>query len=92
MSVKAPDPATVMKTVLKLALVSLLVGVVLSWLEIRPQDIFDNFGETVAAVFDKATELLEWSAEYIVLGAVIVVPLWLIVTVVNALSGRRRKD
>lgn len=92
MTMKAPDPATVLKTVLKLAALSLLVGLTLSWLDITPEDIFANFGETILAIFRKAEELVEWGAGYIVIGAVIVVPLWLIITLVNALSGRKRRD
>ena len=91
MAIETPDPATVMKTLLKLVIVSLIVGVALSWLEITPEDIFANFGETVLSIFNKATELVEWSARYIVIGAVIVVPLWLIIALVNALSGRKKR-
>jgi Na+-driven multidrug efflux pump len=92
MAMQAPDPATVLKTILKLALVSLLVGMALSFLEITPEDIFANFGDTILAIFHKAEQLVEWSAGYIVIGAVIVVPLWLIVTLVNVLSGRKKRD
>lgn len=90
MAMQAPTPADVLKTILKLAAVSLLVGVVLHWLDITPEDIFANFGDTVLAIFTKAREVVEWGAGYILIGAVIVVPLWLIVTLVNALSGRRK--
>lgn len=92
MAIQAPTPSDVLKTVLKLALASLVVGLVLRWLDITPEDIFANFGDTILAIFTKATEFVEWGAGYIVIGAVIVVPLWLIVTLVNAMSGRRRRD
>lgn len=92
MSFQAPDPKTVLSTILKLAVVSLIVGLLLSWLDITPEDIFANFGDTVLAIFNKAEDLVEWGAGYIVIGAVIVVPIWLVIAVVNALSGRNRKS
>ena len=84
------DPGTVLKTVLKLAVVSLAIGFALDLLGITPEDIFANFGDTILAIFRKAEDLVEWSAGYIVTGALIVVPIWLIVRLVDVLSGRRR--
>ena len=72
----------------KLLLVSLVVGALLMWLEIRPADLFHgvlNFIKRIYALgFGAVRELLD----YIVAGAVIVVPAWLILRLLNA-GGRK---
>ena len=86
-----PDINAIAKTILKLVLVSFVVGWVFAQFDIDPREIFQNFGATVAAIFDKATAIVEWSAGYIVIGAVVVLPIWGIAALLNAL-GKRKKS
>jgi len=79
------------KTILKLALVSLLVGLVMTFFDIKPQDILENFGESVAKVYATLTSWLRWMVPYILLGATIVVPIWAILAVLR-LGGRKKTD
>lgn len=92
MALEKPDPATVAKTIVKLVALSLLVGWAITFFEITPEDIFRDFGKTLRAIYDAAKGAIEWSAGYIVIGAVVVIPIWLILTVINAFSGKRRRD
>ncbi len=86
------DLSKVMATLLKLAVISFVVGWLLVQFDITPETIFDNFGETVRKIYDFARGAIEWSAGYIVIGAVIVIPIWLISVVLSMLKGRRRSE
>lgn len=85
------DATRVFSTIFKLAVICFVVGWVLVQFDITPEAIFDNFGDTVLKVYETARDALEWSAGYIVIGAVIVVPIWLISILFGALKTRGRK-
>lgn len=76
-------------TILKLLIASLLVGLVMSWFDITPRSLIENFGDTVVRMFGKVVTFFGWAFEYILLGAVIVVPIWLIVFAIDRAKGRR---
>jgi len=65
-------------TIVKLALLSLIVGLVLRAIGFTPRALIEHFGETVQGIFTFVVSTVEWAVPYILLGAVIVVPLWLI--------------
>ncbi len=86
------DLSKVMATLLKLAVISFVVGWLLVQFDVTPEAIFDNFGVTVRKIYDFARGAIEWSAGYIVIGAVIVIPIWLISLILGMLKGRRRSE
>jgi hypothetical protein len=71
----------------KLLFVSLVVGALLMWLDIRPADIFrgvqDFLNRIYALGFGAVRELLN----YVIAGAAIVVPAWFILRLLNV-GGR----
>lgn len=78
--------------ILKLLIASLLVGLALDFFEISPTDIIHDIPETVVNIFNTAVELFTWSGKYILLGAIIVVPLWILMnlpTLKNLFRGKR---
>ncbi|MDV7338805.1 DUF6460 domain-containing protein [Terasakiella sp. A23] len=79
------------RTILRLIFISLLVGVIMSFFDITPQSILENFGETVSKVYGVATGWLRWMVPYILLGATIVVPVWAVLALLK-MGGRKRKD
>jgi len=81
-------PQNVIGTVLKILLASLVLGFILKFLEISPKDLLLNFGETVQKAFAWAGDFVAGSIEYVLVGAVIVVPIWLIVFVFGKLKGK----
>lgn len=85
------DPGAVFSTILKLAVISFVVGFVLVQLDVTPEDIFDNFGQTLRNIYEMVKGAIEWSAGYIVIGAVLVVPIWGIAALLGAMK-RRRSD
>jgi hypothetical protein len=79
--------SSTVSTVLQLVVWSVVVGVVLSALGITPFNLFDRLGIIVRRISDLGFGAFHWAFQYFLLGAVIVVPVWLIMTV---LRGRNR--
>lgn len=68
----------VTSTIIKIVVASLVVGMMLTLFDIQPQDLMRNLGDTVVDIFNIVVDLVEWSVQYILIGAVVVVPIWLI--------------
>jgi hypothetical protein len=63
---------------LKLILLSVVVGVILSALNLNPRDIFHSIVELIQHIWQMGWSAVDWAWRYFLLGAVIVVPIWLI--------------
>ena len=68
---------------LKLVVVSLLVGVLLMWLNIRPLDVFRILSDLGERLWALGLDGLREFGTYIVAGGAIVVPLWLLSRVLS---------
>jgi hypothetical protein len=77
------NPALVL---IRLAILSLVVGVVLAALGFSPFDILDSLRRLAARIYDMGFAAIEKSFRYFLLGAVIVFPVWLIVRVFKLLG------
>jgi hypothetical protein len=72
----------------RLILVSILVGVILSALGLDPFDIVRSVERLIRNVWNMGFDAVRWLWRYFLLGAVIVIPIWFIVRLVNAPRGR----
>jgi hypothetical protein len=79
-------------TILRLVLLSIVVGIVLSALNIRPQDLFLHLRRLVDFLYSLGFGAVEWAFQYFLLGAVIVVPIWLISRLVAQLGQRGDRE
>jgi hypothetical protein len=73
---------------LRLLFVSLIVGAFLMWLDIRPWDIFRGLKQLVDRIWDLGFDAIREIADYIVAGAAIVVPVWLVLRLMNMRGAR----
>jgi hypothetical protein len=73
---------------LRLLFVSLIVGAFLMWLDIRPWDIFRGLKQLVDRIWDLGFDAIREIADYIVAGAAIVVPVWLVLRLMNMRDAR----
>jgi hypothetical protein len=80
---------SILSTVFKLFIASLLVGLVMHWFGITPRSLVVDFGATVQRLFATLASFVGWAAEYVLYGACIVVPIWLIVFLLDRAKGRR---
>ena len=81
-------PKHMSRTLLRLALACLLVGLVLNVLGVSPQELLGRLGGTVFGIFETVVRLITWTVPYILIGAVVVVPIWLILLVWRKVRGR----
>lgn len=73
---------------LRLLFVSLIVGALLMWLDIRPSDIFHGLVQFINGIWARGFDAIREIADYIIAGAVIVIPIWLVLRLMNMRSGR----
>jgi hypothetical protein len=85
MSHDARSPTTA-ATITQLVIWSIVVGVILSALGITPFNIVDRIGLILRNIYDLGFGAVHWAVQYLLLGAIIVVPIWLIS---RLLRGRR---
>ncbi len=68
---------------IKLILVSFVVGALLMWLRITPADVFAEISALVGRLYNLGFQSLRDFGTYIVAGAVIVVPVWLVIRLLS---------
>ncbi|WP_439544198.1 DUF6460 domain-containing protein [Hyphomicrobium sp.] len=69
---------------LRLALISIVVGIVMKALGIDLSNFFQRINELLHNIYDLGFGAVEWVLEYMLLGALVVVPIWLIARVTSA--------
>lgn len=72
----------------RLLFVSAIVGAVLMWLRIRPIDIILNIEDLVHRLWGLGFDAIREIADYILAGAIIVVPIWLVMRLLNVRNFR----
>jgi hypothetical protein len=76
-------------TIIRLVLLSIVVGVVLSALQIRPTEIFSYIKRLIDWVYSLGFGAIEWAFQYFLVGALIVVPIWLISRLFSKFNASR---
>jgi len=72
----------------KLVLLSVLIGVVLSALGLDPWNIVQSLDRLIRHIWNMGFDAVRWLWRYFLLGAVLVIPIWLIMRLVRAPRGR----
>jgi hypothetical protein len=80
---------SVLGVVIRLVILSIVVGVILSALGITPQNIFFQFNILLRRIYDLGFGAIESVIGYLILGAMVVVPVWFIARLVKSV---RRPD
>ncbi len=68
----------------RIILLSILVGVILSAIGLDPRDIWRSLERLVRSIWDMGWDAVVWVWRYFLLGAVIVVPIWILVRLAKA--------
>jgi hypothetical protein len=76
-----------LSVIVRLAVISLLVGVLLSWLDIRPYEIVDWITGLFEWAWYSVFGSLNRAVDYFLLGAVIVVPIFLLSRLMKSSRG-----
>ncbi len=67
-------------TIVKILVASLAVGWLLSFFDIHPRDLLSLLGATTEELMEVMASLAQWAFQYIVIGAVVVVPIWAVMS------------
>ena len=73
--------------VVTLVVLSIVVGIVLSALGITFDNLFWRLEVFVKRIYDMGWDAVEWAVQYFLLGAIIVVPIWVIARLVGGGGG-----
>ncbi len=74
--------------VLRLAIISIVVGIVLQALDLNPLDLVENLRALVRYISETGLDALEWLAVRLAIGAVIVVPIWAAIQLIRLVFRR----
>ena len=69
---------TPIRTIIKLAVISFVVGVILSVLNITPFEVWDSIKRFVVNLYELGFDALSRIAVYFIYGALVVVPIFLV--------------
>ncbi len=76
-------------TVIKLVIACFVVGLLLVWLDLDPKDVLLQGWRWVRSLAEWTVAHLGSAMSYILLGAVVVLPVWLVFYLLRALRSRR---
>jgi hypothetical protein len=74
-----------LSVIIKLIFLSLIVGAIMAFLGLTPRSLFQAIGTFISSILNLGTDAVREVAEWLVAGALIVIPVWLLLR----LFGRR---
>ena len=80
----------IIPTIFRLALLSFVVGLILWTFGVDPVNLWREFGATIQQAWQLVFDALDWAWKYAVIGAIVVLPVWVIYRVMMAFT--RAKD
>jgi Family of unknown function (DUF6460) len=72
------------KVLIRLALMSLVVGALLLWLDIKPLQIVEAAQRFAMRIYGMGFDALREAGQYIYAGAIIVVPIWFLLRLLGS--------
>ena len=79
------SPAMVL---LRLAVISLIVGIVLAALNLDALELFQHLRLLALRVYNLGWDAIEWVMQYFLLGAVIVFPVWAVTRLIKTMGNK----
>jgi Family of unknown function (DUF6460) len=77
-----------LSVIFRLILLSILIGVILQVLGLDPWNIIESLRGLVLRIWDMGFDAVRWLWRYLLLGGVVVVPIWLVVRFMRAAKGQ----
>jgi hypothetical protein len=74
--------------IVKLVLMSIVVGIVLSALGLTPAELFHRLDIILRRIYELGFGWVDWLFRYFLVGAVIVIPIWLIARFIASMRKR----
>jgi Family of unknown function (DUF6460) len=76
-----------LSVIFRLVLLSVLIGVILEVLGLDPWNIIESIKLMMQRIWEMGFDAVRWLWRYLLLGAAVVVPIWLILRLVRAAKG-----
>jgi hypothetical protein len=86
---ESPMPKISGSTIIKLLIASLIVGFALTFFNLDPRDVLTHMLRWAKSLAEWSVDVFGSAVSYILLGAVIVLPIWLVFYLLRALRGRK---
>jgi hypothetical protein len=80
----------VVPTLMKLLLLSFFVGLTFAAFGIDPINLWTNFWDTVREAWYHVGDFISWGVKYAILGAIVVLPLWIVYRLLKAISAPKK--
>jgi len=77
---------------LRLAIISIVVGIVLQALGLDPLDLVENIRALIRYISETGLDALEWLGTRLLIGAVVVIPIWAVVQVIRLIFRRKSSE
>src|SRR6516225_7871354 len=77
-----------LSVIFRLILLSILIGVILELLGLDPWNIIESLKRLVLHIWDMGFDAVRWVWRYLLLGAAVVVPIWLVVRLMRVVKGQ----
>jgi Domain of unknown function (DUF6460) len=79
-----------LSVIIRLVLLSILVGVVLAAIGFDPWNIIHSIRRLLDSIWNMGWDAISWLWRYFLLGAVLVIPIWLVIRLAKTPSERGR--
>ena len=76
--------------IIRLVILSIVVGIVMAALGITPANLFHKLNLLAGRIYDMGFGAFEWALGYFVVGAIVVVPIWLLARMFKFFGGSKR--
>src|SRR6266571_4755605 len=77
-----------LSVIFRLILLSILIGVILEVLGLDPWNIIESLKRLVLRIWDMGFDAVRWLWRYLLLGAAVVVPIWLVMRLMRVAKGQ----
>ena len=77
-----------LSVIFRLVLLSILIGVILEVLGLDPWNVIDSLRRLILRIWDMGFDAVRCLWRYLLLGAALVVPIWLIMRLMGVARGR----
>lgn len=81
-------PQITVSTIVKLVIASIIVGAVMAFFNWQPMDVYEWVAAQIGHIFRNIQHYTGAAISYFLLGAVVVVPIWLIMYLLKA-TGKK---
>lgn len=82
----------IVPTLVKLIVASVCVGIMLAIFGLDPYSLWEDFLGTFVRIWDMGFDLIDWAWKYFLIGAIIVVPIWLAVRLWSVVVERPKGE